>query len=120
MANYKVVFDGEEQDEVFATYDEAEQHALYLLSCFHTGGEILEMSNPGDYPYDPTIEPEYEIIETDEAVEELDDRVIMFQKIVSGPGVYDDEGEYIRCQNCGHGLHYYNGVPTCPECESYK
>ena len=38
-------------------------HALYLVSCYHTGGEILEMRNPGDYPYDPDDEPEYEIVE---------------------------------------------------------
>lgn len=63
MTNYKIVFEGDEQDEVFATYEEAEQYAQYLVSCYHTGGEILEMSNPGDYPYDPDDEPEYEIIE---------------------------------------------------------
>ena len=43
--------------------------ALYLVSCYHTGGEILELSNPGDYPYDPDDEPEYEIVETDEDLE---------------------------------------------------
>lgn len=58
MANYKVVFEGKEHDEVFATYEEAEEHAQYLGSCYHTGGEILEMSNPGDYPYDPDDEPD--------------------------------------------------------------
>ncbi len=117
MANYKVVFEGEEDDGVFSTYEEAKQHALYLVSCYHTGNEILELSNPGDYPYDPDYEPEYEIIETDEAEEEdLDESIIMFQRVVNSPGVYDDDGEYIRCPNCGHGLHYYNGVETCPEC----
>ena len=69
MTNYKIVFEGDEQDEVFATYEEAEQYAQYLVSCYHTVGEILEMSNPGDYPYDPDDEPEYEIIETDEDLE---------------------------------------------------
>ena len=120
MSNYKVVFEGEEQDEMFATYEEAEEHALYLVSCYHTGGEILEMSNPGDYPYDPDDEPEYEIIETDEALDGLDENVIMFQKIVNSPGVFDDKGESVRCPNCGHGLHYYNGVETCPECGSIE
>ena len=63
MTKYKIVIDGEEEDEVFNTYEEAEEYALYLESCYHTGGEILEMSNPGDYPYDPDDELEYEIIE---------------------------------------------------------
>lgn len=118
MANYKVIFNGDEQDEVFSTYEEADEYALYLVSCYHTGGEILEMSNPGDYPYDPSDEPDYEIIETDEEVEEPDESLLLFREIISGPGVYDDEGEYIRCPACGQGLHYYNGVATCPSCES--
>ena len=66
MAKYKILFDGEEEDEVFDAYEEANEYALYLVSCYHTGCEILEMSNPGDYPYDPDDEPEYEIIETDD------------------------------------------------------
>ena len=45
MAKYKILFEGEEEDDVFDTYEEAEEHALYLVSCYHTGGEILEMSN---------------------------------------------------------------------------
>ena len=57
MANYKIVFEGYEQDEVFSTYEEAKNYALYLVSCYHTGGEILEMSNPGDHPYNPNYEP---------------------------------------------------------------
>ena len=66
MSKYKVIFENDERDEVFDTYEEADEYALYLTSCYHTGGEILEMSNPGDYPYDPDDEPEYEIIEVDE------------------------------------------------------
>ena len=38
--------------EAAASAEEAEDYALYLISCYHTGSEILEMSNPGDYPYD--------------------------------------------------------------------
>ncbi len=64
-ADYKIIFESEE-NEVFDTYEEADEYALYLLSCYHIGGEILEMSNPGDYPYDPDDEPEYEIIEVDD------------------------------------------------------
>lgn len=120
MSNYKIIFEGDEQNEVFSTYDEAEQYALYLISCYHTGGEILEMSNPGDYPYYPDDEPEYEIIETDEALAELDSSLVMFRKIVNSPGVFNEDGEYVRCPNCDHGLHYYNGVMTCPECGSIE
>ena len=120
MANYKVIFEGEVQNEVFRTYKEAEESALYLISCYRTGWKTLEMSNPGDYHYDPDIRPEYEIIETDEEVEELDDSTVMFHKIISCPGVYDDEGEFVRCKKCGTGLRYYNGVKTCPNCASKR
>ncbi len=63
MAKYKVIFNYDELDEIFATYEEAEEAALYELSCWHAGAEVLELSNPGDYPYDPDDAPDYEIIE---------------------------------------------------------
>ena len=66
MAKYKVYFDGEEDDEVFDTFEDVDEYALQWLSDWHTGGEVLEMSNPGDYPYDPDDEPEYEIVEIDD------------------------------------------------------
>lgn len=66
MAKYKVFFDGEEDDEIFDTYEDAEEYALQWLSDWNTGGEVFGMSNPGDYPYDPDDEPEYEIIEVDD------------------------------------------------------
>lgn len=64
MAKFKVIFDGEEQDEVFTSESAAEEYALYLRSCSRTGAEILHMSNPGDYDYDEdTFEPpDYEIV----------------------------------------------------------
>lgn len=65
MGKYKIIFEGEEEGEIFGSYEESEEYVLYLVSCYHTGGEILEMSNPGDYPYDPDDEPEYEIVEID-------------------------------------------------------
>lgn len=67
MARYKVIFDDEEQDEIFNTEEEAEEYALYLRSCSRYGTEILNMSNPGDYDYDEnTYEPpEYKIFEID-------------------------------------------------------
>ena len=68
MAKYKIIFDGEEQDEVFDTAEMAEEYALYLCSCTKEGGETLHMSNPGDYDYDEDSfeDPDYEIIEIDE------------------------------------------------------
>lgn len=65
MAKYKVIFDGEEEDEIFNSKEEAEEYALYLCSCTNSGAEILHMSNPGDYDYDEDSfeDPDYEIIE---------------------------------------------------------
>ena len=68
MAKYKIIFDGEEQDEVFCTEEEAEAHARYLCSCVREGAETLNLSNPGDYDYDEDDfeDPVYEIIEIDD------------------------------------------------------
>ena len=68
MKKYKVVFNDEEQDEVFNTEEEAEEYALYLCSCTRQGAEILHRSNPGDYDYDEDDyeDPDYEIIEIDD------------------------------------------------------
>lgn len=68
MAKYKIIFDGEEQDEVFNTEEAAEDYALYLCSCSRDGAEILHMSNPGDYDYDEDSfeDSEYEIVEVDD------------------------------------------------------
>ena len=68
MAKYKIVFDGDEEDEIFDSEEEAEEYALYLCSCARTGAEILNLSNPGDYEYDEDDfeDPDYEIIEVDE------------------------------------------------------
>lgn len=62
MAKYKIIIAGEEEDEIYDTYEDAKSYADYLVSCYHTGGETMEMSNPGDYPYDPNDEVEYKII----------------------------------------------------------
>ena len=68
MSKFKVIFDGEECDEIFDTEEDAEEYALYLSSCSREGAEILHMSNPGDYDYDEETyeDPEYEIIEIDD------------------------------------------------------
>lgn len=52
----------DELDETFDTQEAAEEKALYYCSCYKQGGEILNMSNPGDYPTADT-ECDYQIIE---------------------------------------------------------
>lgn len=68
MEKYKVIFNDEEQDEVFDTEEAAEEYALYLCSCTRSGNETLHRSNPGDYDYDDDEyeDPDYEIIEIDD------------------------------------------------------
>ena len=66
MKKYKILFDGEFEDEVFDSEEAADDYALYLVSCSRNGAEIMNMSNPGDYPLDDFYEPEYEIVEVDE------------------------------------------------------
>lgn len=56
----------EELDGVFDTEDEAEEYALEAISEYHSGGETLNMSNPGDYPLDKEDDVDYEVIEIDE------------------------------------------------------
>ena len=65
MSKYRVEFNGELEDEVFDTEEDAEEYALYLCSCAKEGAEILHMSNPGDYDADD-YETDYEIIEEDD------------------------------------------------------
>lgn len=70
MTKFKICWleDGEEEDEVFDTYEAADEMGMYYQSCAKVGAETLNLSNPGDYPYDEeTFDcPEYEIIEIDE------------------------------------------------------
>ncbi len=65
MNKYKIIFDNEEQDEVFDSEEEAEDYALYLISCTKQGAEIMNMSNPGDYEFNEENweDPTYETIE---------------------------------------------------------
>ena len=53
------------EDYIFDTREEAEEHGMYMCSCYSQGGEILFMSNPGDYP-PPDDEADFRIIEIDE------------------------------------------------------
>ena len=66
---YKVCFDGEVEDEEYDSYSDALYVAGELSGSYHLGGEILEMSNLGDYPYDPDDEPDMEIVEFQDGVE---------------------------------------------------
>lgn len=52
----------EEDDEVFESRSAADDHGMYMVSCYSEGGEILHMSNPGDYPLSDD-EADYEVIE---------------------------------------------------------
>lgn len=70
MSKFKVIInfqngDTEELDELFNSYKEAEEEALEYISNWHAGGEVLLLSNPGDYPYDPNDGPDYDIFEED-------------------------------------------------------
>ncbi len=60
-------FDSEEEDGplgIFDTEEEAQEYFNEWLNGYETGGEVLHMSNPGDYPMEIVgQEPEYEIVE---------------------------------------------------------
>ena len=55
----------EDGDEgVFDTEEEAMDYFCNWMTDYNTGGEVLRMSNPGDYPLEMVEqEPEYEIVE---------------------------------------------------------
>ena len=69
MPKYKVIFNDEEQDEVFNSESAAEDYALYLASCTQLGAEELHLSNPGDYDEDD-YDDDYEIVEIDDDEDE--------------------------------------------------
>ena len=63
MAKYKVIIEGDEQDEIFDSEEAADEYALYLCGCSNLGAETLYMSNPGDYDEEEGGECDYEIVE---------------------------------------------------------
>lgn len=68
---YKVIMhyeDGsdEELDEIFDTEQQAHEAGLYAISCYNVGGEVLYMSNPGDYPLNEDEEVTFDIVPYDE------------------------------------------------------
>ena len=56
MTKFKVIYDGEEQEEIFTSYEDAEKYGVYLRGCERQGAEIMNMSNPGDYDYDEDLD----------------------------------------------------------------
>ena len=71
MKKYKVVmlYQGgrirEEDDELFDTELEADDAGLYYCTYYQDGGEILNLSNPGDYPFGEDEELDFEVIEVE-------------------------------------------------------
>ena len=47
--------DSADEGELFDTEQEAEEAASEWISNYKVGGEILNLSNPGDYPYEPDV-----------------------------------------------------------------
>ena len=67
MTKYQVKYvyqNGEEEfeDELFDIEEEAQKAGDYGCNCYHLGGEILNMSNPGDYPLSDDDDVDFEII----------------------------------------------------------
>ena len=61
---YKIIFDGYEEDDLYDTYNEAEEAALEMQSNWYAGASDLYQSNPGDYEEDYGDDsPDYEIVE---------------------------------------------------------
>lgn len=65
---WKILFEGEEQNELFDSEEDALEYAGYLRSCAQLGAEILNMNNPGDNEYDEDNweQPNVKIIEVEE------------------------------------------------------
>lgn len=57
----------EEDEAVFDTEAEAEAYGLDVCGCYSQGAEVLNMSNPGDYPLmGDEDDVEFEVIEVEE------------------------------------------------------
>ncbi|GAA1772204.1 hypothetical protein GCM10009810_32010 [Nostocoides vanveenii] len=70
MRLFKVVMqypDGtsEDEDELFETEAEAEAYGLEQCNNYVVGGEVLHLSNPGDYPLNDD-EVDFEVVEVDQ------------------------------------------------------
>ena len=61
------IIDSQQEDGemgIFSNKEEAMDYLSVWMSNYHTGGEVLHLSNPGDYPLEMVEqEPDYEIVE---------------------------------------------------------
>lgn len=82
MAKYKIVFhwtDGtttedDNYGQYYDSFESADANGLQGLSDAKLGGQIFEMSNPGDYPYheEDYADDDYEVVEVDESGNEIE------------------------------------------------
>lgn len=65
MPKYWLQIDGviDEDEGPFDTKKDAEDAVMEWENAWHTGAETLEMSNPGDWPYNPDDSPTIEVVE---------------------------------------------------------
>lgn len=57
-------YEDEGDDGIFDTEEEARDYFCEWMGNYSTGGEVLHLSNPGDYPLNEDEEdPDYEIVE---------------------------------------------------------
>lgn len=47
--------DSQDEGYLYDTEEEAQEAATEWISNYKQGGEILNLSNPGDYPYEPEV-----------------------------------------------------------------
>lgn len=55
----------EEEDELFETEADAQAYGLEQCNNYIVGGEVLHLSNPGDYPLNDD-EVDFEVVEVEE------------------------------------------------------
>ena len=98
-------------------YSKLTKEEFYMQQC----GRCFKVYDESEYPHCPYCEgllndeDEGDFEEEDEVCE-TDAEILKFNRIINCPGVFDDEGEYVRCPACGHGLHNDNGTIICPQC----
>lgn len=52
-----------DDEGLFNSYEEAQEAASYAISCYRTGGEILNLRNPGDYDENEYVDFDIEEVE---------------------------------------------------------
>ena len=76
------------------------------LHCPFCSGERYYLDD------DPVGEDDEEIV--DPATETEEEK--RWSRTMLSPGIFDDEGEWVKCPNCGMGIHDVDGTRTCPFC----